>query len=585
MTPPPLRAPLSRIGSRTVIPPARARSRWVRPLRLSVPDVHRLRALLQQIDGRSYPAYRDLKGAWRIEDALLTLDHIQGDPFAAPSRVRVSLATGIAPEICTDPDSRLAAEDWLLRRFAAALSGRRRGSGRSGELRVYRPGPEVLARSATRLGSDGSVEVRFCAGLPARGRRILGRQAFELLTEDIPRAAQALWVPSDPDLAAHIASVRAQRALRRQLDSAGLVAFIADGSRLPRVSGVSQAPLSDAVPFTAPSSLRVTLQGPDGPVSGMGIGAGLTLIVGGGFHGKSTLLQAIQRGHLDHVPGDGRCRVVTIPDAVKVRAEDGRPVAGVDISPFLSELPGGRQTAPFHTADASGSTSQAAAIVEAMEAGARALLIDEDTSATNLLVRDARMRQLIPRAREPITPLVERIRELAERGVSTVMVVGGVGDYLAVADRVIAMSAYVPEDLTAEARALAGEPPAPAAPMAASLRRRVHPESLRPTGKGRIRARDERRVDHGSEEIDLTAVEQVLDGAHAATIGHALRWLSEQGAQPAAIPELLDALEAAMAADGVEVLSVTRAPPGELITPRRHEIAAALCRLRTLRIV
>ncbi|MFT5681456.1 MAG: putative ABC-class ATPase, partial [Myxococcota bacterium] len=513
-----------------------------------MPDSRRLRELLQRIDGRSYPAYRDLRGSWRIEDVLLTFDHIQGDPFAAPSRIRIRQATGIDPAVSMDPDQRLAAEDWLLRRCAHALSGERRGSGRSGELRVYRPGPEVVSRSAARLSREGDVEVRLWAGLPASGRRVLGRQALEMLTDDLLGAAGALWVPDNAGLASHIAAIVRQRTLRRQLSDAGLVAFIEDGSILPRASGVSPAPLSDAVPCVSPPSLRVTLTTPEGEATGMGIPTGITLIVGGGFHGKSTLLQAIQRGHLDHIPGDGRCGVVAVTDTVKIRAEDGRRVVGVDISPFLSDLPGGRTTAPFSSDDASGSTSQAAAIIESIEAGAEVLLIDEDTSATNLLVSDQRMRALIPRDREPITPLVERIEELSQAGISTVMVVGGVGDYLAVADRVVGMDAYVPVDLTDKARSLAGPLPTAPAPMSPPSPRLIEARSLRPGGKGRIRARDGRRIEHGSEEIDLSAVEQVLDGAHAVTIGHAIRWLSQHcdGSKP--MSELLDAVQQAVSA-------------------------------------
>lgn len=547
-----------------------------------MPDTQRLKALLQRIDGRAYPSYRDLRGDWRIEEMLLRVDHIQGDPFAAPSRIRIQLDTGIDAAICTDPDRRLAAEDWLLRRLGGALSGARRGSGRSGELRVYRPGPEVVSRSAVRLQASGQVEVRLWAGLPASGRRVLGRQAYEMLTGDLLQAAGALWVPSSAELAVHVASIVRQRGLRRQLDGRGLVAFIEDGSILPRASGVSQAPLEGAIPLVAPESLRVRLSTPEGLAIGLGVPAGITLIVGGGFHGKSTLLHAIQRGHLDHIPGDGRSGVVAVADTVKIRAEDGRRVAGVDISPFLSGLPGGRSTAPFTTDDASGSTSQAAAVVESIEAGARVLLIDEDTSATNLLVRDDRMRALITREREPITPLVERISELSAAGVSTVMVVGGVGDFLAVADRVIGMDAYAPTDLTDRARALAGPAPAAPVPMSPPHARLIRTGSLRPGGKGRIRARDGRRVEHGSAVIDLSAVEQVIDGAHAVTIGLSLRWIAAHCEGESPVTALLAAVQAAIEAEGVEVLSDRDEPPGDLITPRRHEIAAALNRLRTV---
>lgn len=354
---------------------------------------------------------------------------------------------------------------------------------------------------------------------------------------------------------------------------------------LPRATGVSQDPLAGALPFVSPASLRVCLEGPEGPVCGMGIPAGVTLIVGGGFHGKSTLLGALQRGHLDHRPGDGRERVVTRPDAVSIRAEDGRSVRGVDISAFLRDLPGGRSTASFSTDDASGSTSQAAAIIEAAEAGAGLLLIDEDSSATNLLVRDERMRRLIPRECEPITPFVERVRQVYEGwGLSTVMVVGGVGDYLAVADTVIAMEAYRPRDVTARARALAGPAPQPPGPLPA-LRTRV-PRGLYPAGeRSRIRARDARHLELGDAALDLSALSQVLDAAHAASLGHAIRVIAAGIADGRRdISQILAALDARLDAEGVDALSPWSAPPGDLLRPRRYEVAAAIARLRTLEL-
>jgi len=548
-------------------------------------DRPRLESLLRRIDGRPYPAFRDLKGRWRLGALELAVDHVQGDPFAAPSRLRVFAPTGIDTATCTDPDQREAAEDWLLRRIGHGLQGERRGSGRSGELRVYRPGPEILPRSALRLHADGTAELRLQVGLPARGRRVLGQQAAALLMEDLPALAQRLQPGRfAPHLETHIASVLCQRALRRQLREQGLVAFVADGSVLPRASGVDRQPLEGAVPFTSPPELRVSLDAPGGPVSGMGVPAGVTLIVGGGFHGKSTLLQALQWGHLDHRPGDGREGVVSDPDTVKVKAEEGRRVEKVDISAFLRGLPGGRDTAPFSTDDASGSTSQAAAIAEAMESGARVLLLDEDSSATNLLVRDARMRQLITPDKEPITPLVERVRQLhSDRGVSLVMVVGGVGDYLAVADTVIAMDNWEARVVTAQAHALAGDVPQAPGPLPVAAPRPLEPRSLEPSGRGRVRARSDRGVSYGGEEVDLLAVEQVLDASHAATLGHAMRVLSELS-EPTPMPRALDKLGAILAAEGLDALSPYREPVGDIIHPRRHELAAALNRLRTLTV-
>ncbi len=542
-----------------------------------------LQVLCNRIDGRPYPFYKDLLGAWELDGFELVVDHVQGDPYAAPSTIRLRVQTDLTPADCSDPVRREAAEDWLLRRFGSRLPNSRRGSGRSGELRVTRPGPEILGRTALRLSPDGRCEVRMAAGLPAKGRRVLGRQAWLLVSQDLAAAAAQLHVA--PGLTQHLDGVVLQRALRAQLRPRGLVAFVADGSRLPRLSGVDQGPLPDAVPTESPESLAVTLDSPAGPIRGLGIPTGVTLIVGGGFHGKSTLLNALQRGHLDHVPGDGRERVVCDPDAVKIRAEDGRRVAGVDVSAFLGDLPGGRTTRPFWTDDASGSTSQAAALVEAHQAGARVLLLDEDTSATNLLVRDARMRALIPRESEPITPLVERVREVCEAwSLSLVMVVGGVGDYLAVADTVIGMLDYHPVDLGPAARQHAGPLPEPPEPLEPPLPRVVLPQGLDPAG--RVQARRSDRVRYGEEDLDLRALEQILSPDHARTLGHALRLLHEDLVRTEGRPvdRLLDRLEALLRAEGLEVLSPRDWPDGSLVWPRRHEVAAALNRLRSLRL-
>ena len=538
-----------------------------------------LREQLDRIDGRPYPAYRDLQGAWALGDRVLYIDRVQGDPYASPSRVRIRTPTGLPRELTRDPERRLAAEDWLLRRFGAQLHGSARGSGRSGRMEIYRPGPEVTERSALRLHPDGTAEARFAVGLPARGRRILGRQAAQLLLEDVPRAAEALHVSDRDALDAHVSSVCRQRALRRALRSQNLVAFIANGSILPRASGIDQRPLAGAVPFTSPPSLEVELDG----VHGMGIPQGVTLLVGGGFHGKSTVLQALQRGHLDHIPDDGREAVVTVPDTVKIRAEDGRKVTAVDISAFLNNLPGDKPTAPFDTDDASGSTSQAASLIEAVESGGRFLLLDEDTSATNLLVRDARMRQLVPNELEPITPLVERVRELHRaHGISTLLVIGGVGDYLGVADLVVAMNTYVPADVTARAHTLAGSPPSSPHPFTPPASRVPQTRGLHPE---KIRVRDGRAIGYGGGEIDLTAVEQVLDRAHAYTLAHALGFLCHELVDGRrGLSQLLDALDAILDDEGVESLSPHAYPDGDLVRPRRHEIAATLNRLRTLSI-
>ncbi|HID21556.1 MAG TPA: ATPase, partial [Planctomycetaceae bacterium] len=369
-------------------------------------------------------------------------------------------------------------------------------------------------------------------------RRILGRRAAVMLAETVPAAVHnSLFYEALPaaELRRHVAVVEDAEALREQLQRHGLVAFVADGAILPRRSGVDQRPMPAecAVPFQSPESLRVTLQTPNsGPVTGMGVPAGVTLIVGGGYHGKSTLLQAIERGVYNHIPGDGRERVVAVADAVKVRAESGRHIAGTDVSNFIGSLPSGQDTTSLVTDNASGSTSQAAAIIEALELGAACLLIDEDTSATNLMIRDARMQELIADEFEPITPYIDRARHLAdELGVSSILVVGGAGDYFEVADTVIAMRRYLPADLTGEARAIAQRHPSgrrrSGRPWNQIRTRAPMPESVpgaQPGKRLRIRVIDTLRMVIGGEEVDLRGMEQLVEPGQVRAIAHALVW-------------------------------------------------------------
>ena len=574
-------------------------------------DASELAKLLERIDGRGYKAYKEISGPWRFSDFTLHVDHVQGDPFAAPTRVRVTLSTDVVdlPQSAyrTRPRA-LGTAAFLARAFAqAARGGGRSGSGKSGEIRMEDPGQTVLLQTAVLMREHGDLEARFTVGLPAQGRRVLGRQASELLTARVPQLVRATLIASAHDVAeieAHAATNEDADALRSQLEGQGLVAFIADGSVLPRRSGIDDRPLEgeNVVSFRSPESLRVTLELPSaGTVSGMGVPQGVTLIVGGGFNGKSTLLRAIESGVYNHRPGDGRERVATRFDAVKVRAEDRRSVSGVDISSFIDGLPFGQDTKRFSTENASGSTSQAAAIVEALEAGARLLLVDEDTSATNFMIRDRRMQQLVPKEGEPITPFVDRVRELYEsRGVNCVLVLGGSGDYLDVADTVIRMTDYAPWDVTAEARTVAAEIPTGRAterkrPLTTFSLRRVQPRSVDPS-KGRrasyVRVPDDRTLIFGSETIDLAGVEQIASRAQMRAIGQGLVLLAERvlkegsadGDNPASVDvaSALDIVDALLERGGLDLLDPRRV--GDLAEFRRFELAAALNRLRTLRV-
>jgi predicted ABC-class ATPase len=572
-----------------------------------------LKRTLQRIDGRGYKAYKDLRGAYALDACTLFIDHVQGDPFAAPSklRVRVSQDTAELPEdLFSGRARRMALADFLARRVRDAIrasGGGRRGSGRSGLVSVDAGGQEVLERSAVVLGPDW-VEARLEAGLPAAGRRVLGHQAEALLLGELPEIAQrglCLESLSEQELYDFVECVENQEHLRAALYERGLIAFVADGAMLPRESGASDRPLRGkaAIPFESPEGLRVSLPllypDADGSseVTGMGVPRGVSLIVGGGYHGKSTLLQALERGVHPHIPGDGREGVVTAPDTVKIRAEDGRRVAAVDIAGFISDLPGGRSTACFDSDDASGSTSQAANIVEAVESGARGLLLDEDTSATNFMVRDARMQALVHKEHEPITPFIDRVRALYDdMGVSSVLVMGGCGDYFDVADNVILMRAYRPEDAAEQARRVAeqipsarrNEQPAPLPPVTPRVPLAESFDASRGRREVKIDARGRDKILYGSDDIDLRGVEQLLDTSQTRAIGNAIHLMTRRFMDgERSLAEVLDAMEALLDEAGLDILDPFHRPgehPGNLARPRRFEMAAAINRLRTVRM-
>ncbi|MGQ4649931.1 P-loop domain-containing protein [Lyngbya aestuarii] len=556
---------------------------------------------LLQLNDRNYKAYKDIKGTYKFPEFTLIIDRVQGDPFATPSQIRVQIPPSIAGFPCQLYRTRsreIALCDYLTRQFemAAGAISHRRGTGKSGLIAIVRVGQSVLERTSV-LIKNGLVEARFVVGLPARGRRIAGRQAAQMFCEDIPEiVAQALKYPSldHTKIQQQVETVEDTDWLRQQLTKRGLVAFIADGAILPRRSGVDQRPLLDeAVPFQSPETLRVEFICPNqGLITGMGIPSGVTLIVGGGYHGKSTLLKAIELGVYNHIPGDGRELVVTHPAAVKIRAEDGRSIANVDISPFINQLPQGRSTINFSTANASGSTSQAANIIEALEVDAQLLLVDEDTAATNFMIRDRRMQQLVAKDQEPITPFIDKVRQLyADYGVSTILVIGGSGDYFDVADQVIAMENFQPKDVTEQAGTIAQQYPternSEGGQRFGSIQERVpQPESIDPSRGQRdvkLKVRDLDELVFGTEEIDLSAVEQVVEVGQLRAIAFAIVYAKQQyidGCQT--VPEILRLVMADISSQGLDIL--TNLPEGNLVEFRRFELAAALNRLRTLQI-
>ncbi len=553
-------------------------------------DTDELASSLHRLDGASYGRYKSLAGTWAMDGFDLEVRKVQSDPFAPPSRLRVVVGpeTAQLPEALRDTDvRRRALGGFLLRALRAALS--------ETPVTVDAGRQEVLERSAIRIDDTGAVTVELGAPFPGQGRRIAGHKAARTLTGDLPGAVRAAlrWASADTDAARRfVHTVEDACALRDVLAERRLVAFVADGAVLPRRSGVDDRPLADAVPFASPESLRVTLDTPNGgPVDGMGVPEGVTLIVGGGYHGKSTLLRALETGVYDHVPGDGRELTVTRPDAVKIRAEDERGVSRVDVSAFVSYLPNGKPTDDFSTTTASGSTSQAASTVEAIEAGADVLLIDEDTSATNVMIRDGRMQRLISPEREPLVPFVDRVRPLhTEHGVSTVLVMGGSGDYLDKADTVILMDSYRADEITARAHEVAessaGERHAEHTGFPPVTHRVFDPSSVDPEVRGRrkVTARGTARLTFGGDDIDLSAVAQIADSSQVTGVGLALAHAVRTGLLDGkrTVAEVLDGLDRDVVEDGLE--SLAHGALSDWALPRRHEVAAALNRLRSARV-
>jgi predicted ABC-class ATPase len=560
-------------------------------------DSSDLEKSLRRIDNRGYKGYQDIRGGYRFEYFTLVIDHVQADPFAAPSRVRANVPLSIAglpADLHKGRAREIAFCDYLARSFhiaASAYTRGRDGSGKSGLIGIERPGQEILERTSVVIRNQ-QIEARIVVGLPAFGRRIAGPQAIDIFFSRLPalveQAFRAHCVDHDA-LALHVQVHEDANHLRWLLEKDGLVAFVANGAILPRKSGVDDRPLSGGpvVPFRAPPSLEVRFDLPHrGSIAGMGVPKGITLIVGGGYHGKSTLLSAIEQGIYNHIPGDGREYVVSTAGAVKIRAEDGRSVQNVDISPFISNLPFGRDTRAFSTADASGSTSQAASIMESLEMGADLLLIDEDTSATNFMILDHRMLELVAKDREPITPFIDRARTILTRyGASSILVIGGSGDYFDIADQVICMHEYLPEDCSARAREIsrssASRRVKEAGPMEDFRRRAPLPESF-DARKGRAEEKVAPKGLHtilfGVHPVDLGAVEQLADICQTTAVGRGMVYATRYMDGLRSLREVIGLVCEDIHRSGLDVLAPY--PRGDLAGFRRFELAAAINRLR-----
>jgi predicted ABC-class ATPase len=565
---------------------------------MGIPE--KLKQQLAAVDGQDYGACQSLLGGYSFDDYELFIDRIPKDPYAPPTtgiyRVRVDWSdSGFRDDMVVPAVRRVALRDYLARVFhqnCLRYSKGRRGTGNSGLITIAEPGQCILDRSSVVITGE-YIEARFFIGMPANGRNINAALAVTMLFDELPQIVrQSLYSHhlDQADTYRHIETAEDAGHLRNSLREHGMIAFIADGAVLPRKSGVDERPLDvvDVVPFRAPKTLRVEMDLPNrGRIRGMGIPAGVTLIVGGGYHGKSTLLKTLEQGVYNHIPGDGREYCVTVPEAIKVRASSGRYVIKDDISPFLRNIPLQRDTSCFSTDNASGSTSQAASIVEAIEAGARLLFMDEDTCAANFMIRDKRMQELVNKDDEPITAFIDNVKVLYESlGISTVLVMGGCGDYFNMADHVIQMKGFVPLDVTHRAHEVAEDYPTGRvhegeAEFRLDHQRLPRGDSIDPYNEYnrlRISAPEVATLVFGKQKVDLGDVEQIVESAQTKAIGLAMLYAQQymDGSRP--ISDVIALIIETIEQQGIDVLDENLT--GDIAGFRGLELAAALNRTR-----
>lgn len=556
-----------------------------------------LKKELQRIDGRGYRSYKDLEGQYKFGTFILSIDHVQGDPFASPSRIRIIVDNKVAkfPNNLLDLKYKnIAVCDFLTRLFSKNIRGcgeKIFGSGKSGLIEISRCPQEILDRTSIVFNND-KIEVRFYVGFPAKGRSVLAKELEKILFNVLPTLVDNTLIYKNIDsklLINRVKLVEDQTYIRANLNNRGLVAFVANDSILPRESGVSAKPLRNGKSFISPKELEVEFYTPNrGVIKGMGIPKGITLIVGGGYHGKSTLLRALELGVYNHIEGDGREFVITEDTALKVRAEDGRVITNTDISIFINNLPNKKDTKSFNTENASGSTSQAANIVEGIEAGANTLLIDEDTSATNFMIRDSIMQQLVAKDKEPITPYIDVAKSLYKRlGISTILVVGSCGDFFDIADLVIQMDNYEPFEVTKKAKALSRGiiDRNKEIEVKISTKRVLQKGTIEFGPKGvKIKALGVDGISINKENIDLRAVEQIVDSEQLNTIGSFMKYVEMNLMNKnLTVKEAVDRGYEVLQSNLIDIDKI-KGGYGSLAMPRKQEIMASYNRFRKLKV-
>jgi predicted ABC-class ATPase len=563
-----------------------------------------LQKRITPLDGKDYGAFQALIETYDYEQFTLIIDQIPKDPYAPPHtgiyRVQFPLSeTKIDGEMIDSKIGEIACRDFYARQFfynSNKIAGKRRGTGYSGIITINEPEQTILARSSVVI-NENILEIRCFVGLPASGRNIKAELAVKMLLDELPEIVRLSLHQDYTDrnqLLTHIHTAIDAEFLREKLPDMGLVAFVADGAILPRESGISDRAMNrgSVIPFKSPESLKTEVHLPyAGKTTGMGIPEGITLLVGGGYHGKSTLLQAIEMGVYDHIAGDGREQCASLAVTVKVRAYSGRHVVKTDISPFIRNLPFREDTSAFTTENASGSTSQAANIVEAMEVGAKVILMDEDTCATNFMTRDMYMQKLVKKSDEPITSYIDKVRQLyVEKKISTILALGGVGDYFEVADNVIQMIKFNPEDVSAQARDIIRKYPTKRVkedleyPIQPKARIPV-PESVDPMSehrKWRLFTTEVNTLHFGRNKIDLTDLEQLIELSQTKAIGFSMLYARKYMDGKRTLNQVIDLVMTDLEENGLDILS--EKVSGHYAQFRSFELAFALNRMRSFSV-
>lgn len=560
---------------------------------MEVGPIKKLEGKINKIDGKSYGGYKELKGRYRFPNLILELVRVQGDPFASPTlfSIEIDLKEGnefkIKKEDYSTITRKTTLEDHILRKLERGIykNSRKMGSGKSGQLSILRAGQKVLKRSAVEIIED-TLYIRFYGGLPANGRRINGRGAKEMLLRSIPQLGSLVKIQEEERklLLSRIKTMEKAQEIREKLREGGYITFIENQSELARKSSVDERKLEGCEKFQSPKTLEVTFTLSTGEkISGMGIKKGITVITGGGFHGKSTLLSAIEAGVYNHIKGDGREGVITEYNSVKIRAEDGRWIENCDISNYINNLPLGKSTTEFTTENASGSVSQAANIVEALEFGGTTLLIDEDTTATNFMIRDKVIQKLIKKEKEPITPFIDRLENMKKNGISAIIVVGGLGEYFKKADTILMLDEYKVRDLTEKAKEIVGtlkNENEDSKEIFKISKRRLEKKNLKKLiykGYPKIKNNglDELIIDKNI--VNLRYIEQLVEEGQVRLIGELIMKKVEE-VEGDELGEILDQLERELREKNISELLGTKA--GNLVEARKYEIGSAITRIR-----